>query len=253
MWIRIPTPASFFQPLYHQHNGNFKEWIHKDQASNQYGCSGKLSQDLREVKRLHVSRGVTVVLSPWDEAVSNISNLKPIAINHALPFDMGTKSSLQTDSSNPFQYTPSLEYCHKSALDGLLPRLFQEEQHISENGTLCQDSSHGSFLGTMSQEEDEGYSYSDEYCTLAHSDSSRGLVPAKVGLQLKVSNKLQEEKREMAEDLAMIDDGRLPLFCLPSSSLDVTVSTGGPCQWETQQNPILGSDTSQTLRVTIKQ
>ncbi|XP_051878025.1 interleukin-9 receptor-like [Pristis pectinata] len=236
VWIHIPNPASYFQPLYNQHNGNFKEWIHKDHASDWRYSRGESSQELREVKKVSDSTAVAVILNPWDETVSNISSLKPIPVNHTLLFDLDTKSNLQTESSNSFHHTQLLEYCNSdSVLDGLLPLMLQEEQHMSENWTLCQEPSPGTFLGTVPQEEDGGYSYSDEYCTLAHSDSSQGLVPAKIGLQLKVANKCLEEKREMAEGLPMTDNGSIlpsecPATTQKSQFPQEVCASGRPCK-----------------------
>ncbi|XP_078274593.1 interleukin-2 receptor subunit beta-like [Rhinoraja longicauda] len=201
VWIHIPNPASYFQPLYNQHNGNFKEWIHKNHASVQHNSSGSC-QEVREVKRVPEGSDVTVILNPWDEAVSDISYLKPILINQTSTFDLDTKASLETEFSNPFQHPQ--EYCNNDST--LLSLILQEEQGVSENCVVCHDPSHGTFLATVPQEEDGGYSYSEEYCTLAHPDNGQGLVPAKIELQLKVANKCQGEKREVAEDLPVTDD-----------------------------------------------
>ncbi|XP_032896804.1 uncharacterized protein LOC116985842 [Amblyraja radiata] len=197
VWIHIPNPASYFQPLYSQHNGNFKEWIHKNHA--QRNNSGGSCQELKKVPE---GRGVTVILNPWDEAVSNISYLKPIPINQTSTFDLDTKGSLQTEFRNPIQHLQ--EYCNNHSV--LLPLMPQDEQGMSENWAVVHDPSHGTFLGTVPLEEDGGYSYSEEYCTLAHSDTSQGLVPAKVDLLLKVANECRGEKREVAEDLPVTND-----------------------------------------------
>ncbi|XP_059834663.1 interleukin-21 receptor-like [Hypanus sabinus] len=214
VWVHIPNPASYFQPLYNQHNGNFKEWIHKDHAGDRWGGREESCQELRRVKKLPDNTAATVILNPWDEAVSNISCLKPIPVNHSLPFDLDTKSNLQTDPGNPFHHTRLLDYCNtESVLPGFLPLMLQED-----NWALCQEPSLGLFLDTVPQEEEGGYSYSDEYCTLGHSDTSCGLVPAKIGLQVKVANKRQDEKREILEYLPMADGDSIPFSDCPAAS-----------------------------------
>ncbi|XP_072124609.1 uncharacterized protein [Mobula birostris] len=260
VWVHIPNPASYFQPLYNQHNGNFKEWIRKNHVSDRCNRRQESRQELRRVKKLPDNVAATVILNPWDEAVSNISCLKPIPVNHNLPFDLDTKSNLQTESDNPFHHTRLLDYCNsESVLRGFLPLMVQED-----NWALCQEPSLDIFLGTAPQEEEGGYSYSDEYCTLGHSDTSCGLVPAKIGLQVKVANKHQEDKREILEYLPMTDGDSIPLSDCPAASRNSQflqeACVSGPCETplqgqspaEPSESPLNSDGLSLTLSTLVR-
>ncbi|XP_067859859.1 uncharacterized protein [Heptranchias perlo] len=228
VWIHIPNPATFFQPLYSEHNGNFQEWIHNNQLTSHHNPSGGSVQELRVVKQPREGDAVVVILNPQVEAVSNISYLKPIPTNHMSPlnpdsdkhnFDLGAmyvKSDHLTESNNSFYSTSVLEYCDgkvSSSISGSGGLLLSEGQHGAESWPLCEDPAYAGLLSTVPQEPDAGYSYSDEYCTLSHSDTSHGLVPAKIGLRLIAANRCQAEKRGVAEDLEGIDGNALSSAC----------------------------------------
>ncbi|XP_078096000.1 uncharacterized protein LOC144510426 [Mustelus asterias] len=210
VWIHVPNPATFFQPLYSEHNGDFKEWIHKGQPIIHQNAGGSPVQEMREMKRPLEDEAGIVIVNPRIEVVSNISYLKPIPINHMSPinpdstkqnFDsdaMYVKKNYYTESSKSFYSTSKLEYCGgTSGLSGNLPFAPVEVQHRTESWLLFEDLANAA-LSIVPQDSDGGYSYSDEYCTLSQSDISHGLVPAKIGFRLNATNRCQTEKREVA-------------------------------------------------------
>ncbi|XP_067912948.1 interleukin-9 receptor-like isoform X2 [Heterodontus francisci] len=223
VWIHVPNPATFFQPLYREHNGNFKEWIYNEQPTTQHNPGGSSIQELREMNRL--MEADVKIINPRVDAVSNISYLKPIPINHTSTltpdsikhnFDldaMYVKSNCLTEPSKSFYSTSVWEYCGSiSGLGETLPVVPAEGQHRAESWSLFEDVANTT-LSSVPDNPDSGYSYSDEYCTLSHSETSHGLVPAKIGLRLKVANGCQPEKREVAVDLDGFDGSNLPSAC----------------------------------------
>ncbi|XP_078414554.1 uncharacterized protein LOC144690686 [Cetorhinus maximus] len=236
VWIHVPNPATFFQPLYSEHNGNFKEWIHNNQSITRQNPGGCSVQEVREMKRPLEGEADLVIVNPRVEDVSNIAYLKPIPINHTLSlnpdsikhnFDadaMYVKRNYHNESSKSFYSTSMLEYCDRiSGLSGNLPIVLAEGQNRAESWLLFEDLAIAT-LSMVPQDPDGGYSYSDEYCILSQSDTSHDLVPAKIGLRLNMTNGCQTEKREVAVSFDGIDGSNLP----SSSNREAATSTMTP-------------------------
>ncbi|XP_072337303.1 interleukin-21 receptor-like isoform X2 [Scyliorhinus torazame] len=234
VWIHVPNPATFFQPLYSEHNGNFKEWIHNVQPIFQYPGGSPA----KGMKRPLEGEADIVIVNPRVEVVSNISYLKPIPINHLSPlnpdstkqnFDSDAiygKRNWHTESCKRFYSTSMLEYCNSiSGLSGNLSIVSAEGQHRTESWLLFEDLANAT-LSMMPQDPDSGYSYSDEYCTLSQSDTNHGLVPAKIGLRLNAANQCQTEEREMSmgSNGIEVDDS----LCLSSNNTEAAAYTETP-------------------------
>ncbi|XP_020388708.2 interleukin-9 receptor-like [Rhincodon typus] len=224
VWIHIPNPANFFQPLYSEHNGNFKEWVHKDQPTIQKRPGSSSVHGMMKMKRSLEDEADAVIVTPKIEAVSNITYLKPIPIHYTLPLNpnspkhnydadsMYVKKKCLIDPRNRFYSKSVLDYsnsiCGLSGSQSILPA---EGQQV-ESWLLFEDLANATLLSMMPQDPNGEYNYSDDYCTLSHSDTSHGLVPSKIGLRLS-SNGCQAEKREAPMSLDGIDSSKLPSIC----------------------------------------
>ncbi|XP_060696964.1 uncharacterized protein LOC132825599 [Hemiscyllium ocellatum] len=224
VWIHIPNPANFFQPLYSEHNGNFKEWIRNDQSTIQKRSRRSSVHEITKMKRSLEDEADTVIITPRIEAVSNITYIKPIPIpldpnspKHNNDADsMYVKKNCLIDPMNRFYSNTVLEYSNSiCALSGNQSVVPTEGQQV-ESWLLFEDLANATLLSMMPQDLNGEYNYSDDYCTLSHSDTSHGLVPTKIGLQLNCDG-CQAEKRDVPMSLEVIDSDKLPSICTTST------------------------------------
>ncbi|XP_043567583.1 interleukin-21 receptor-like isoform X2 [Chiloscyllium plagiosum] len=228
VWIHIPNPGNFFQPLYSEHNGNFKEWVRNDQSTIQKRSRRSSVHEITKMKRSLEDEADTVIITPRIEAVSNITYIKPIPIHYTSALDpnslkhnndadsMYVKKNCLIDPRNRFYSNSVLEYsnsiCGLSGNQSIVPT---EGQQV-ESWLLFEDLANATLLSMMPQDPNGEYNYSDDYCTLSHSDTSHGLVPTKIGLQLNCDG-CQAEKRDVPMSLEAIDSDKLPSICTTST------------------------------------
>ncbi|XP_040539831.1 interleukin-9 receptor [Gallus gallus] len=185
--LNIPTPATFFQPLYNLHNGNFKDWVGPNEACSQLrreeaSNSNKVTAD--EVSELNIQ-----------ELISQIA-LKPMESTN-----LAAAEEIFAFVSGPSQqYVPSR--CVRGQEIEVSPAVLATQNHgnhtiglkISEKIKANLESSSmgrnypshlqpGKSDCLMLQESLETASVSfssSDYCTLCDNDTTEGLIPAEL-------------------------------------------------------------------------
>ncbi|XP_066545714.1 interleukin 21 receptor, tandem duplicate 2 isoform X1 [Amia ocellicauda] len=184
---KVPTPAPFFQPLYSNYKGNFRNWLLSDGLS---GESFRRDEDLK-IDTLIEARPINKVESgflTWapPSAVCPITYVKPNCKDGSLCGDKSPDHDwpemlLVTDG--PCSPHPAFLKASFEEMFGSLPLDAAEATELDSGCvdlTQSLDSSWPSpALSFELPAEPESVCYSDEYCTL--SDTHNGLVPTKRG------------------------------------------------------------------------
>ncbi|XP_075756079.1 interleukin-9 receptor-like isoform X1 [Pelodiscus sinensis] len=191
--LKVPTPAAFFQPLYTLHNGNFKDWVGRNEAH------GQLTRD--EAANLSKTP-VDGVLGLGAQDVISLLSFKTLAKSKVTP-----QEELCGPAPGPEQHEPRSRYVHVEDVAARLPSLFLQS-HSDEAGARSETNcgspdvsathlpylrgGEGDFLPQEALELESLSFCSNDYCTLCGSDSTGGPIPAEL-LQLPEEHGLVKE------------------------------------------------------------
>ncbi|XP_041085078.1 interleukin-21 receptor-like isoform X2 [Polyodon spathula] len=180
LFTKIPTPEPFFQPLYSNHKGNFRNWLSHQRDPLRKEEELKINR-LTQTKQAKTED--SFFLCTEEEVLNHITYVKPIHrewscfAKHGNSADCKGSRDVASDiASSPLAALPkSLQF---SALS-LDPAGVTNSDSGCDNMTRSPDSSWQQ--ATFSFElppEPESLCYSDDYCTL--SDTNNGLIPTQM-------------------------------------------------------------------------
>ncbi|XP_041133187.1 interleukin-21 receptor-like [Polyodon spathula] len=185
LFTKIPTPEPFFQPLYSNHKGNFRNWL------SHQGDPLRKEEELKidslvQTKQAKIED--SFFLCTQEEVLNHITNIKPIhrewscSAKHSNGADCKGSQDVASDiASSPLAALPkSLQ-----SYDEMFSTLSLDLAGVTDSDSGCDDMTRSPDSSwqqaTFSFElppEPESLCYSDDYCTL--SDTNNGLIPTKM-------------------------------------------------------------------------
>eukprot|EP00062_Callorhinchus_milii_P019940 gi/632975051/ref/XP_007904012.1/ PREDICTED: interleukin-9 receptor-like [Callorhinchus milii] len=163
--IHVPNPAAFFQPLYTEHNGNFKDWVES-------GGSVTMAAVPAEGKRPLESELPVSVLDSQPKAMSSVTSWTLLPTGKCCSeAELGdgdcpcSQSEILPGPGDELRSAYGWQYL------GGGPQLA-----MGSRGWLPPEGSSVALLFPFPWDRGPSSCYSDEYCTLSHSDLSHGLL-----------------------------------------------------------------------------
>ncbi|MGH0140515.1 UNVERIFIED_CONTAM: hypothetical protein FKN15_037249 [Acipenser sinensis] len=185
LFTKIPTPEPFFQPLYSNHKGNFRNWL------SHQGDPLRKEEELTFDSLVQTKQAKTedsFFLCTQEEVLNHITYIKPIYREWSCPAKhgngddcKGTQEVVSDIASSPLAALPkSLQ-----SYDEMFSALSLDLAGVTDSDSGCDDMTRSPDSSwqqaTFSFElppEPESLCYSDDYCTL--SDTNNGLIPTKM-------------------------------------------------------------------------
>ncbi|KAK6476208.1 interleukin-21 receptor-like isoform X1 [Huso huso] len=181
LFTKIPTPEPFFQPLYNNHKGNFRNWLsnHRDPLRKE----GLKIDSLAQTKQTKTED--SFFLRTQEEVLNHITYVKPIHREWSCPAKHGNGDDCKgTQEVASDIVSSTLAALPKSlqSYDEMFSSLSLDLAGVTDSDSGCDDMTrspdsswqHATFSFDLPPEP-ESLCYSDDYCTL--SDTNNGLIP----------------------------------------------------------------------------